>query len=244
MNFYNENDHKAAAWIRELITAGLIPPGHVDERSIADISPADLDGYTQCHFFAGIAGWVLALQLAGWPSDRPVWTGSCPCQPFSSATRGRSNGLSDEKHLWPELFRLIRSSRPAFFFGEQVSNALPWLDEVGNDLENENYTFWPVSLPAYCAGADHERERIYFAAHSDMHGKSGGSLDAKMALLPRPGCNPGRMAQKNGIPAGVAFRGFGNAIVPQVAAEFILACLDLIPTPTQPQSDDPTPRLS
>ena len=87
-SYYNEIDPKAAAWLRELIAAGLIAPGDVDERSIADVRPDDLAGYGQHHFFAGIGGWSYALRLAGWPDDRPVWTGSCPCQPFSAAGKG------------------------------------------------------------------------------------------------------------------------------------------------------------
>ena len=96
MNYYNENDPKAAAWLKQLIKDGLIPDGIVDERSIVDVQPGDLRQYTQCHFFAGIGGWSLALQLAGWPSDRPVWTGSCPCPPVSSA--GKHLGDREERH--------------------------------------------------------------------------------------------------------------------------------------------------
>ncbi len=81
--YYNEFDPAAEAWLRELIKAGEIAPGDVDTRSIEDVRPSDLRGYTQCHFFAGIGGWSLALRMAGWPDDRPVWTGSCPCQPFT-----------------------------------------------------------------------------------------------------------------------------------------------------------------
>ena len=76
--YYNENDPFVAAWLRELIADGLIAKGEVDERSITDVRPGDLAGYDQCHFFAGIGGWSLALRLAGWPDDRPVGTGSCP----------------------------------------------------------------------------------------------------------------------------------------------------------------------
>src|SRR4030095_3056253 len=86
--YYNEIDHAAAEWLRALIAAGLIPAGDVDERSIADVGPHDLAGYDQCHFFAGIGGWPYALRLAGWPDDRSVWTGSCPCPPFSPAGEG------------------------------------------------------------------------------------------------------------------------------------------------------------
>ena len=105
MNYYNDNDPKMAAWLRELIKQNLIPPGDVDERSIEDVTKSDLQGYTQCHFFAGIGGWSEALRLAGWPADRHVWTGSCPCQPFSGA--GKRQGEKDKRHLWPEFYRLI-----------------------------------------------------------------------------------------------------------------------------------------
>lgn len=83
--YYNEIDPFAANWLRNLSDAGLIAKGVVDERSIVDVTPADLVGFTQCHFFAGIGGWSYALRLAGWPDEREVWTGSCPCQPFSTA---------------------------------------------------------------------------------------------------------------------------------------------------------------
>lgn len=119
--YYNEFDPKAAAWLRELIKADLIAPGDVDERSIKDVQPNDLKGYTQCHFFAGIGGWSYALRLAGWSDDVPVWTGSCPCQPFSSA--GKQKGTDDERHLWPDFMRLIRECRPSVVFGEQVAGS-------------------------------------------------------------------------------------------------------------------------
>jgi len=86
--YYNEIDPFAAEWLRQLIKDGLIADGEVDERSIEDVTPNELAGFTQCHFFAGIGGWSYALRLAGWPDDQPVWTGSCPCQPFSTAGKG------------------------------------------------------------------------------------------------------------------------------------------------------------
>ena len=63
--YYNEFDPYAAQWLRNLIAAGLIPAGEVDERSIVDVAPSDLAGFVQCHFFAGIGGWALAARLAG-----------------------------------------------------------------------------------------------------------------------------------------------------------------------------------
>ena len=104
--YYNEIDPYAAQWLRNLIDAGHIAPGDVDERSIEDVLPTDLAGYTQCHFFAGIGVWSLALRRAGWSDDRPVWTGSCPCQPFSAA--GKGVGFDDERHLWPAFHWLIQ----------------------------------------------------------------------------------------------------------------------------------------
>lgn len=166
MNYYNENDKKTAAWIRELVAARLVPRGDVDERSIVDVQPSDLKGYTQCHFFAGICGWSLALQLAGWPSDKPVWTGSCPCQPFSSA--GKGLGDKDERHLWPVFASLIRSCKPPVCFGEQVASKAgrEWLAGVFADLEGMDYQRAGADLCAASVKAPHIRQRLYWVANS------------------------------------------------------------------------------
>jgi len=164
--YYNEHDPGAAAWLRELIADGQIAAGDVDERSIADVQPGDLAGYTQCHFFAGIGGWSLALRLAGWPDDRPVWTGSCPCQPFSGA--GKNKGGGDDRHLWPHWAKLIRECRPVTVFGEQVESAIAhgWLDAVFDDLEGAGYSCGAACLPAASVGAPHIRQRIWFVAEA------------------------------------------------------------------------------
>lgn len=127
-SFYNENDSGAADWLELLIKEGLIPDGIVDRRSIAEVSAADVVGFDQCHWFAGIGGWALALRLAGW-GGRPVWTSSLPCQPFSCA--GQRKGTADERHLWPDLFRLIRECEPRVIFGEQIASS----DVVGTRRE-------------------------------------------------------------------------------------------------------------
>ncbi len=160
--YYNEFDPKAAAWLRELIKAGNIAPGDVDERSIVDIRPVDLVGYKQCHFFAGIGVWSYALRRAGWPDDRPVWTGSCPCQPFSAA--GKGDGFADERHLWPHFHWLIQNCRPAVVFGEQVASkdGLGWLDLVQADLEGSGYASGAVDTCAAGFGAPHIRQRLYW----------------------------------------------------------------------------------
>lgn len=164
--YYNENDKFAAAWLRELIADNLIAPGDVDERSIEDVRPSDLDGYTQCHFFAGIGGWSYALRLAGWPDDRPVWTGSCPCQPLSSA--GKQKGHDDERHLWPSFYELIAECRPPTVFGEQVASKLgrEWLAGVRADLEDARYAVGAADLCAAGVGAPHIRQRLFWVADS------------------------------------------------------------------------------
>ena len=163
--YYNENDPFAAQWLRNLIAAGHIAVGDVDDRSIKDVRPEDLKGYTQCHFFAGIGGWSYALRLAGWPDDKPVWTGSCPCQPFSTA--GKQKGVNDERHLWPDWFRIIKECRPAIVFGEQVDAAVRWgwLDLVSTDLEGQGYAVGAAVLPAAGVEAPHARHRLFFVAH-------------------------------------------------------------------------------
>lgn len=168
--YYNEFDRSAAEWLRNLIDAGLIAPGHVDERSIEDVLPTELAGYTQCHFFAGIGGWSYALRLAGWPDDKPVWTASCPCQPFSQA--GAGAGIADERHLWPAFKWLIEQQKrkPSVIFGEQVASKLgrEWLSGVRIDLEGLGYAVGAADLCAAGVAAPHIRQRLFWVADANQ----------------------------------------------------------------------------
>jgi DNA (cytosine-5)-methyltransferase 1 len=246
--YYNEIDPCAAQWLRNLIAAGHIADGDVDERSIADVRPDDLRGYRQCHFFAGIGGWSLALRLAGVPDDAAVWTGSCPCQPFSAAGKGK--GTADDRHLWHHWFALIDACRPGVLFGEQVSSAIRhgWLDLVCDDLEGAGYTVRAAVAPAGAVGAPHRRERLWFVADADGAGRTAREHEAAQVGYRSPAepegrrglwdvseCHQGEdgkvwfvnasiLPLAHGIPGRVGrLRAYGNAIVPQVAAEFIRA---------------------
>ncbi|MEN3144627.1 DNA cytosine methyltransferase [Ochrobactrum sp. WV_118_8] len=201
--YYNEFDPHAAAWLRNLITMGLIAPGEVDERDIREVQPDDLRGFTQCHFFAGIGVWSYSLRRAGWSDSRPVWTGSCPCQGFSAA--GQQRGFNDERHLWPDWYRLIKEGKPPVIFGEQVQSALivgkarnktsefgpyglydpdrdaqiptAWFDLICADLEEAIYAVGVRDTPAAGSGAPHIRQRLFFVAKRMEHSQSDGRLE-------------------------------------------------------------------
>lgn len=201
--YYNEFDAGAAAWLRELIKEGHIADGEVDTRSIIDVRPADLAGFTQCHMFAGIGGWSYALRLAGWGDDRPVWTGSPPCQPFSAA--GRQEGRDDARHLAPHFISLVGAARPTVLFGEQVASAevfgkaaggagkraggppsWAWIDDLSDRLEAAHYAVGTSDFPSAGIGAPHIRQRTFFGAvrladaeREGVRGQPGGQHSAQ-----------------------------------------------------------------
>lgn len=185
--YYNEIDPFAAATLRELMAEGVIAPGVVDERSIEDVAPDELSGFAQCHFFAGAGVWSYALRQAGWSDDRPIWTGSCPCQPFSAAGKGR--GFADERHLWPALHWLIAQRRPVCIAGEQVTgkDGDVWLDLVQADVEALDYAFGCVPLASAGFGAPNMRHRSFWLAYANGA--------ARRVVQPHgDGCEPGSLA--------------------------------------------------
>jgi len=205
--FYNEIDPYAAEWLRNLIKKGLIADGEVSTQSIINLQPADLADFTQCHFFAGIGGWSHALRLAGWTDDRPIWTGSCPCQPFSVA--GKGAGTDDPRHLWPHFHRLISAIRPSVVMGEQVAGAAGygWLDGVRFDLEREGYASRGVDIPACSVDAPHIRQRLYWVATNladTRHMRWGNRTQPNEQELSTPsGSGPATVALVNPASAGL-----------------------------------------
>lgn len=240
---YNEIDRFCCDWLSNMMDAGLISPGKIDDRSICDLRPEDLEGFERVHFFAGIAGWEFALQLAGWPDERPVWTGSCPCQDFSIVgQQARFNGARD---LWPAWRRLIEQRRPFIVFGEQVDNAAEWIDRTAADFEYIDYAFGSHIIPALALGAQHERSRLLFVADSHSSRWSDFARVATDAWTSTVVRRSSRMVHSeafeqiqwplkpdqswiiDGVPADRHIVGaLGNAIVPQVVAQFIGAYLD------------------
>src|SRR6202012_1078202 len=161
---YNEIDEYAADWIRNLVSHGHVARGDVDTRPITELTADDVRHARQAHFFAGIAVWSAADRAAGWADAAPLRTGAGPCQPFSQAGRGK--GIKDERHLWPEWFRLIRECMPPVIVGEQVASpaGLGWLDAGFADLEGAGYACAATDFCAASVGAPHIRQRLYFVA--------------------------------------------------------------------------------
>ena len=104
------------------------------------------------------------------PIQPDVICGGFPCQPFSQA--GKQLAQDDPRHLWPEMFRLIRECRPAWVVGENVAGLIKLgLDEVLSDLEGEGYATRTFNLPACAVGAPHIRQRLWIIAHADSQGE-------------------------------------------------------------------------
>ncbi len=248
-NYYNDNDPKNCAWARELIRRGLVPDGEVDCRPIQEVQPDDVRNFVQCHWFCGILGWSYALRLAGWPDDRPVWTASLPCQSFSSS--GKQKGFGDDRgNLWFPFLGNVRKHKPVVIFGEQVKAAIGhgWLDRVFTDLEAESYTCGAAVLGAHSVGAPHIRQRIYWVAMDDARGEDVSGLDQERISVRRfqsaslpvnrvSGLQPWIHLKPDSIASGTIdgvqrpvgiVRGFGNAIVPQVAEVFIRSALEAL----------------
>lgn len=198
MNYYNEWDKDAAAWLRELKRAGLIPDGDIDERSITDVKAHELTGYTQCHFFAGIGGWPLAFQLAGIDPSENADSGSCPCQPFSGT--GKQMGFADPRHLWPTLRRIENRRRAAKVYGEQVASKLgrEWLSRVFSDLEIMGYAGSGADLCSAGVGAPNIRQRLYWFADRMEYAAGDGRIERGAKSSGRGvagGCGSGGVAE-------------------------------------------------
>jgi DNA (cytosine-5)-methyltransferase 1 len=234
----------------KLVDRRLLPVGDVWEGDIRGLH--GLERLTQIHFFCGIGGWPLALNLVRWPNDLPIWTGSCPCQPFSVS--GEQHGTKDHRDLWPDFFSLIDQYHPPLVMGEQVTGeaGLIWLDRVVVDMEKAGYEVRAVELAACAVGAPHIRPRIYWLAYSKDAGlqrplrtfaRSHFSSQSASAELYSgrlragfyPRATPTIIRPLDGLSNLVDFvSAIGNAIVPQVAAAFIATFLESLAQEQEP----------
>lgn len=103
-----------------------------------------------------------------------ILTGGFPCQPYSVA--GKRKGKEDERHLWPQMLRIIRECSPRWIVGENVRGLVNWngglvFEEVCADLETCGYSVQPFILPACAVNAPHRRDRVWFIAHWNTNGE-------------------------------------------------------------------------
>lgn len=253
LHYYNEHDLYCVRWLRNLVKAGQLPRGDVDGRDIEDVKWEEINRFHHYHFFAGIGGWPLAMKMANWPDEIPLWTASLPCQPFSVA--GRGLGEKDPRHLWPRMRGMIDEQRPLLVVGEQVASkdGRRWLAGIQVDMEKMGYTFGAADLCAAGCGAPHIRQRLWWVAVSPKHGCQGiqhctetqiqknrppQALDAWHGIGNTFENWKEFMAETridmldDGVSSNMAvrpsLRAFGNSIVPQVAAEWLGSVLDVL----------------
>lgn len=239
--FFNDINPFTQLWVKN-----LWPAARTLTKDIRELTPNDAAGYRRCHFFAGIGGWELALAMAGWPENVTVWTGSCPCQPFSEAGLKRRD--EDERDLWPHLYRLVRECQPPVVFGEQVANplGLEWIDRVQADLEEGGYAVGKAVIPAASVGAPHDRKRVWWVGYSTrtrlerlrpIHRRVAPSWDSWSDGISIIDCTDGKRRRTqsgvrplaHGIPRRMdQIIAYGNAIVPQVAGVFIRSFMEVI----------------
>ncbi|UQP02331.1 DNA cytosine methyltransferase [Burkholderia multivorans] len=134
-----------------------------------------------------------------------MWTGSCPCQPFSAA--GKGGGFDDERHLWPHWHWLIAECRPAVVFGEQVASSAvdDWIDLVQTDVEALGYAYGCVPFPSAGVGAPHIRDRTFWLADAHHHRFQGSAVEAVFGTRWR---QEGHAVGRGGAPLA---RGMGHA---------------------------------
>ena len=118
----------------------------------------------------------LANDPDGLVPDCDILTAGYPCQPFSVA--GKQRGEEDDRHIWPEIFRIIKAKRPNWIVCENVYGHISMgLDTVLSDLETEGYSCQPFIVPACAVNAPHRRDRLWIVAHTNSHGKPNGSIN-------------------------------------------------------------------
>lgn len=152
------------------------------------------------------------------PGFIDVVCGGFPCQPFSTAARGRH----PKKDLWPQFIRVVNESRPRWVVAENVSGiGASGTERVCRDLESAGYAVWPFNLDASLPQRQRGRQRIFWIAHSHYAQQPRLSEHEKMARLSRiqrqVEIEPGAVGVDDGLPGRVdRMRQLGNAVCPQI----------------------------
>jgi DNA (cytosine-5)-methyltransferase 1 len=148
-----------------------------------------------------------------------VITGGFPCQPFSSAARGKVLGTRDARFLWPEMRRIIAEGRPRVVVAENVVNfASAGLSQVVYDLESLNYEVWTLEIPACAFGHDHKRSRLWIFGYTDLYRKPSREINAEASGVQGNNCDSGGVGEAHGISGRMdRLRAVGNAVVPQIS---------------------------
>lgn len=146
--------------------------------------------------------------------------GGYPCQPFSTASRGRRLGTEDDRFLWPEMLRIVSETRPAWVIGENVVGLAPMeIQQVVAGLEAEGFNTVVMEIPACATLKDHWRPRNWFLGYSDSNSKSVSPINAEVAVLQRREHGPGESRGADGVSKGLdglRRKALGNAVVPQI----------------------------
>lgn len=146
--------------------------------------------------------------------------GGFPCQPFSTASRGRRLGAEDDRFLWPEMLRVISETRPAWVIGENVVGLKPLeIEQVVSGLGAQGFDAVVMEIPACATLKDHWRPRNWFLGYAHGNSKSKRAINEQVALMQRCDYGPGDARGSHGFSKGVdglRKRAIGNAVVPQV----------------------------
>ena len=121
-----------------------------------------------------------------WRGRVRILSAGYPCQPFSLA--GKRAGSADERHLFPQVARIVGEVRPPLVFLENVPGHLNLgFEEVCESLQELGYRFEAGLFTAEEVGAPHKRERLFVVAYNNNNGREGfgrsGLLDRERAAL-------------------------------------------------------------
>jgi DNA (cytosine-5)-methyltransferase 1 len=150
---------------------------------------------------------IKSADFSIWRHRIDILSGGFPCQPYSAA--GKRKGKEDDRHLWPEMLKAIRTVQPRWVVGENVYGIVNWsgglvFDEVQSDLENEGYQVTPYILPACAVDAPHRRDRVWFVAHANSERQSISAVNgnSRRGELGLTSDTNERSGQEHELPAG------------------------------------------